>query len=175
MQNQNLLSYVYEKIGKSKIYPIQSDASLRKYYRISNNKKTFILVDSSKEHLMFNNMIKVNKILSKVKISIPKIFFYDKRKKFMIIEDFGKNRFDKIIHRNNYTNKLFAEAILSLAEIKNALIYNKKHNLSRFSNNKLKKIYQNLLNGIILIFLKKNLKPQKKIFFIILGKTHLKK
>tara|TARA_Y100000590_G_scaffold465289_1_gene637183 strand:- start:831 stop:1820 length:990 start_codon:yes stop_codon:yes gene_type:complete len=175
MQNQDLLSYVYEKIGKSKIYPIKPDASLRKYYRISNNKKTFILVDSSKENLMFNNMIKVNKILSKVKISIPKIFFYNKRKKFMIIEDFGKNRFDKIIHKNKYTNKLFSEAILSLAEIKNTLIYDKKNNLSSFNNNKLKQDISEFIEWYYPHIFKKKLKTSEKNIFYNTWKSTFKK
>ena len=76
---------------------------------MSNNKKTFILVDSSKEHLMFNNMIKVNKILSKVKISIPKIFFYNKRSNHNYQFKFS---YLKVLNKNKYTMGSKANGIM---------------------------------------------------------------
>ena len=46
-------------------------------------------MDSSKEPEQFSNFLKVHKILSKINISIPKIYEVDRNEKIILLEDFG--------------------------------------------------------------------------------------
>ena len=91
---------VPKKFKDFKILKIKSEASKRKYYRLMKDKQKAILMDSSNEPEQFENFIKVHKIISKTKISIPTIYEIDRNKKTIILEDFGNLRFDKIL--NNY-------------------------------------------------------------------------
>ena len=87
------------KFKNCEIIKIENGASRRKYYRLKKNEQKAILMDSSKEPKQFENFLKVHKILSKTKISIPKIYEIDRNKKNILLEDFGELRFDKILDK----------------------------------------------------------------------------
>jgi len=112
-----------------KIIKINNEASKRKYYRLKKNEQKMILMDSSKEPEQFNNYLKVHKIISKTNISIPEIYDFDNNKKYIILEDFGELRFDKIL--NIYEIKyLLSIAIDSLIEIKKEISFDKNYDLA---------------------------------------------
>ena len=59
---------------KSKIIPIKSDASIRKFYRKKINKKSSIIVYAKKEKIKnLLNYDTINKLLLKNKIFTPKL------------------------------------------------------------------------------------------------------
>ena len=87
------------KFQNYEIINIENGASSRKYYRLINNQQKVIFMDSSKEPKQFDNFLKVYNILSKIRISIPKIYEIDRNKKTIILEDFGNLRFDKILNK----------------------------------------------------------------------------
>ena len=70
----------------AEIIKIENGASRRQYYRLKKNEQKAILMDSSKEPKQFENFLKVHKILSKTKISIPKIYEIDRNKKNILLE-----------------------------------------------------------------------------------------
>ena len=110
------------KFKNCEIIKIVSEASERKYYRLKKNKEKAVFMDSSKEPKQFENFLKVHEILSKTKISIPEIYEIDRNKKYILLEDFGELRFDKILNRFEL-KKLFSIAVESLVEIKKEIIF----------------------------------------------------
>ena len=100
------------------LYQIESGLSQKKIYRFKNNKGKKIVVDFSYETKQFVSFLDVHKFLSNINISIPKIFETDINKKIIIMEDFGDNRFDKLINSID-PKEILIDAINSLIEIQN--------------------------------------------------------
>ncbi len=105
-------------LNLNELNQIESGASKKKIYRFKNENTKNILVDFSysfSDYLSFKN---VYKYLSNINISIPKIFETNDNEKLILMEDFGNDRYDKII--NNYDFKqLLVNAIDSLIAIQN--------------------------------------------------------
>ena len=72
------------------ITPISSDASFRRYYRItpSNLDHTLILMDSPPEKEPLQKFLSRAEIFDELKITIPKIYLRNSLMGFLIIEDF---------------------------------------------------------------------------------------
>ena len=90
---------------QSKIRPIAGDASYRKFYRLTLNKSSKIIVIAEKEK--YKNLIiysAINKYLRDEGIFAPRVFTQDYAKGIMIMEDFGDLTFRKILLRKR--NKL---------------------------------------------------------------------
>lgn len=100
------------------LYQIESGLSQKKIYRFKNNKEKKIVVNFSYETKQFVSFLDVHKFLSNINISIPKIFETDINKKIIIMEDFGDNRFDKLINSID-PKEILIDAINSLIEIQN--------------------------------------------------------
>ena len=91
---------------KSKILPIAGDASFRKFYRITSNRKSKIIVFSKKEK--YKNLVAysaVNKFLRSNNIFTPKLFKHDFKKGIIIIEDFGNTSFNKVLSQKKKKNR----------------------------------------------------------------------
>ena len=117
---KNIEDIIPKEFKNFKIINIRNEASRRKYYRLKKDKKSVVLMDSSKEPKQFDNFLKVHKIISNIKISIPTIYEIDKINKIIILEDLGNLRFDKILNKYKLKDLLFI-AVESLIEIKRQL------------------------------------------------------
>lgn len=69
---------------------LADDCSSRAYYRVTSNKASFVLMDSSLEPASYNAFMKVANILLKHSFNAPKVFYYDDEKKLVLLEDFGR-------------------------------------------------------------------------------------
>ena len=110
------------KFKAYEIIKIKRGASRRKYYRLKKNEKQIILMDSSNEPEQFEDFLKVHKIISKTNISIPNIYEVDRNNKYILLEDFGDLRFDRILNKFELKN-LLSIAVESLIEIKKEIAY----------------------------------------------------
>ena len=131
---KEIKNIIPKKFKDFNVLNIKSEASTRKFYRLMKDEQKAILMDSSNEPKQFENFIKVHKIISNTKISIPKIFEIDRNNKIIILEDFGNLRFDKIL--NKFELKyLLSIAVESLIEIKKELRFNYDYNLPIYNYN----------------------------------------
>ena len=106
------------KFNFNEVYQIESGASQKKIYRFKNIKKEGVVVDFSYNHKDFDSFLEVNKFLSTINISVPKIFDIDESKHLILMEDFGNNRYDDIIDSIDL-KELMLNSINSLIEINN--------------------------------------------------------
>ena len=106
------------KLNLNDFHQLESGASYKKIYRFKNQIEGKILVDFSYNHNDYVSFLEVNKFLSNINISVPKIFDTDDNKSMIIMEDFGDCRYDKLINNNN-TKDILIDAIQSLVEIQN--------------------------------------------------------
>ncbi len=103
-------------LNLNELNQIESGASKKKIYRFKNENTKNILVDFSYSFSDYLSFINVHQYLSNINISIPKIFDTNDTEKLILMEDFGNDRYDKII--TNYDVKqLLVNAIDSLIAI----------------------------------------------------------
>tara|TARA_Y100001970_G_scaffold282627_1_gene395857 strand:- start:7799 stop:8770 length:972 start_codon:yes stop_codon:yes gene_type:complete len=146
------------------INTVEQDASNRKYYRIKKGKNNYLLVDSSDEPQQYKNFIKVHNILSQYRVSIPKIYYIDDYLKTVVIEDFGKLRYDKIINKEN-TKKILKFAIDSLIIFKNQISFKKNYFLPIYNYNTFKKEISEFVDDYYYYHSKKNIKLSRRSLF----------
>ena len=79
-------------INLTSLKPLKNDASRRKYYRFTNDRKKYLLMDSSLEKDSLENFITISKWLKFKSFSSPKIYIKDRKLGFLIIEDFGNTK-----------------------------------------------------------------------------------
>ena len=94
---KNLIEKIPYDFRKYKITKIESGASKRSFYRLINNNHSVICIDSGKEKENYLKYLNIYSILSKINISIPKIYNVEEEHQIIIVEDFGNMRFDRII------------------------------------------------------------------------------
>ena len=146
-----------------KIIPVAGDASFREFYRIILNKKKKIIVIAKKDK--YKNLlsyIAINKFLRKNSIFAPKLYSYNYKKSFMIIEDFGDLTFYKILKKNNNKLKIYKKLINLLIKIQKIKpvkkiknINNKFHILEKYSNQNLLKESNLFFDWYLPLFLNK--------------------
>ncbi len=100
---------------------IEGGASRKKIYRYYKKNSSFIILDFSDDTNEFNNHLKIYDILKNINISTPKIFEVDFINHIILTEDFGDQRFDKIL--NEYEmHSLLEYAVESLIVLNNSTI-----------------------------------------------------
>ncbi len=106
------------KFNLNEVYQIKSGASHKKIYRFKNLNEGGVFVDFSYNYKDYHSFLKVNKFLSNINISVPKIFDIDDSKNLILMEDFGNNRYDNIISSMDL-KEILLNSINSLIEIQN--------------------------------------------------------
>lgn len=78
-----------------------ADASFRKYYRISQNDKSFIVMDSSLEKGSLKPFLDVTQRLLDAGVKAPRILTQDLERGYLLLEDFGNVQLlDKLTKEN---------------------------------------------------------------------------
>ena len=117
---------------------IKGGLSKKKVYRKVEKKITKIVIDFSEDTKEFDNYLNINKILSRINISIPKVYEVHVKKKIIVIEDFGNNSFDKISNEKEVF-KLLKLAVDSLIVIQNSINKDDLYNLEKYTFSQLRK------------------------------------
>ena len=98
--NNNIYRKIPSNFHKYKVFQIDSGASQKIFYKlVSDNKKTFIIIDFNKDKKEYQNHIKIYNILKDINVSIPKIIEKNDENLLIITEDFGSLRYDKILDK----------------------------------------------------------------------------
>ena len=105
-------------LNLNELNQIESGASKRKFIDLKMKNTKNILVDFLIALVTIYLFINVHKYLSNINISIPKIFETSDVEKLILMEDFGNDRYDKIIN-NCDVKQLLVNAIDSLIAIQN--------------------------------------------------------
>ena len=155
----------------SKIEPIAGDASFRRFYRFTLNKKSKIIVLAKKEK--FKNLIAysiINNFLRSNKILAPKLYEHNFKKGIIFIEDFGNLSYYNLliskkkklpIYKKLIDLLLKIQKIKSKDKIKN--IINKTHKINKYSITYLQKESNLFFDWYLPLFLsKKKIEQIKK-------------
>jgi aminoglycoside/choline kinase family phosphotransferase len=93
-----------------KIEVASSDASFRRYFRLINENRTLILMDSSLEKSSLEPFIKVTNLLHSVNAHAPEILYEDLEQGFLILEDLGSINLLDTLNKKNM-NALYKQSI----------------------------------------------------------------
>lgn len=96
-----------------------ADASFRQYYRLSEDEKSFILMDSSLEKASLLPFLNVTQKLLDAGVNAPKIYAQNLEEGFLILEDFGNIHYLNLLNETNF-KELYNKAIDAIVAIQNA-------------------------------------------------------
>jgi len=116
---------------------IEDGLSNKLIYRITEKENTKIIIDFSRDKQDFKNFLNVYEILQKINISIPKIYEVNQKQYKIYMQDFGKNRFNKIYNKDNLY-KLLKLAVENIIVIQNESNLNNLKNLKEYTFEDLK-------------------------------------
>ena len=116
---------------------IEDGLSNKLIYRITEKENTKIIIDFSRDKQEFKNFLTVYEILQQINISIPKIYEVNLKQYKIYMQDFGKNRFNKIYNKDNLY-KLLKLAVENIIVIQNESNLNNLKNLKEYTFEDLK-------------------------------------
>jgi len=116
---------------------IEDGLSNKLIYRITEKENTKIIIDFSRDKQEFKNFLTVYEILQKINISIPKIYEVNQKQYKIYMQDFGKNRFNKIYNKDNLY-KLLKLAVENIIVIQNESHLKNLKNLKEYTFEDLK-------------------------------------
>lgn len=96
-----------------------ADASFRSYYRLRNDKQSYILMDASLEKESLHPFLLVTDKLLDADVKAPKIFHKDLENGYLILEDFGSTNLLDVLDQENFET-LYKKAIDEIVKMQNA-------------------------------------------------------
>ncbi|QSZ40693.1 phosphotransferase [Sulfurimonas aquatica] len=107
-----------------------ADASFRKYYRLTQESETYLLMDSSLEKESLAPFLDVTSRLEAARVKVPTIYEKNLEDGYLIIEDFGDTHLLNILDSKNF-RELYTSAIdeiinMQKADASSLPLYDKK-------------------------------------------------
>ena len=114
-RQKQLQTWLKQTLNKDKMHltPIQSDASFRRYFRVSHQNKTFIAMDSPPDKEPCQPYIKIAAALNSAGLTVPKILEQNTQDGFLLLSDLGDKLFINELSAKN-ANALYQIAIEKL-------------------------------------------------------------
>ncbi|MDY7219908.1 phosphotransferase [Denitrificimonas sp. JX-1] len=101
------------------LQPSSSDASFRRYFRWSDQKKGLVLMDAPPPNEDCRPFVKVAKLLEQAGLNVPKVWAQDLERGFLALSDLGQYTWLEILSEEN-ADELFSlaiDALISLQKI----------------------------------------------------------
>jgi N-acetylmuramate 1-kinase len=137
------------KITYQDIAPASADASFRRYFRITDAEKTFIVMDAPPEKEDCKPFVDIAKLLFGFGLNVPQILQQDLEQGFLLLSDLGNTVFLSELN-NNTVDEMYGSAMKSLLLMQK----NKKPNLPAYDET----LLRNELNLFPDWYLEKQLK-----------------
>ena len=96
------------------LIPLDQDASFRRYFRVHDSDRTFILMDAPPDTESVADFIKVDLHLASIGLRVPEIICQDIENGVLLLEDLGNNTFTRLLNSGENEEDLYVHAIESL-------------------------------------------------------------
>ncbi|MBN2815152.1 MAG: phosphotransferase [Campylobacterales bacterium] len=96
-----------------------ADASFRKYYRLTDDKESVLVMDASLEKESLRPFLEVTKRLHQADVKAPQILEHNLEDGYLILEDFGSTHYLDLLNKNNFKS-LYQDAIKLIVQMQNA-------------------------------------------------------
>ena len=110
-----LKNWLVEVLGQDDfdIKPASEDASFRRYYRISYNGSSRIIMDAPPDHEDCSRFIDISSRLRVSGVNAPEVFQYNKQYGFVLLSDFGDDLYLDVLNDSN-ADHLYKDALSAL-------------------------------------------------------------
>jgi len=111
-----LTQWVLEDLGfdGASIAPASADASFRRYFRVTRDSDTYIVMDAPPDKEDSGPFVKVARILGGMNLNVPMILARDMERGFLLLSDLGSRQYLDALPQNGAADRLYADALSSL-------------------------------------------------------------
>jgi N-acetylmuramate 1-kinase len=112
----NLTQWVLGDLGfdGASIAPASADASFRRYFRVTRDSDTYIVMDAPPDKEDSGPFVKVARILGNMNLNVPMILARDMERGFLLLSDLGSQQYLDALPENGAADRLYADALGSL-------------------------------------------------------------
>lgn len=104
------------KIAYQDIAPASADASFRRYFRITDSDKTFIVMDAPPEKEDCKPFVDIAKLLLEYGVNVPRVLQQDLEQGFLLLSDLGNTVFLSKLN-NKSVDEMYASAMQSILQM----------------------------------------------------------
>jgi N-acetylmuramate 1-kinase len=101
----------------SAIAPASVDASFRRYFRVTRDAETYIVMDAPPEKEDSGPFLKVGRILADLKLNVPIVLARDLERGFLLLSDLGSRQYLDELTAPGAPDTLYADALKALQKI----------------------------------------------------------
>jgi len=112
----NLTQWVVEDLGfaGASIAPASADASFRRYFRVTRDADSYIVMDAPPDKEDSRPFLKVARILGGLDLNVPIILARDMERGFLLLSDLGSQQYLDALRLDGAADELYADALKSL-------------------------------------------------------------
>jgi aminoglycoside/choline kinase family phosphotransferase len=118
----NLTQWVIGDLGfaGASIAPASVDASFRRYFRVTKDADSYIVMDAPPEKEDSGPFLKVARILGGLDLNVPMILARDMERGFLLLSDLGSRLYLDALADDGAADKLYADALRALRGMQTA-------------------------------------------------------
>ena len=102
------------------IAPASSDASFRRYFRVTRDSDTYIVMDAPPDREDLAPFLKVARILSDIGVNAPAVLARDLKRGLLLLSDLGTELYLDALSEAPAVDRLYRDALAALREIQTA-------------------------------------------------------
>jgi N-acetylmuramate 1-kinase len=102
------------------IAPASVDASFRRYFRLTRDADTYIVMDAPPAKEDVGPFVKVAKLLAGIDVNVPLILARDLERGFLLLSDLGSRQYLDELTAQGAADRLYADALASLHKMQTA-------------------------------------------------------
>ncbi len=117
-----LTQWVVDDLGfaGSSIAPASVDASFRRYFRVTRDADTYIVMDAPPAKEDVGPFVKVARLLAGIDVNVPLILAQDLERGFLLLSDLGSRQYLDELAAAGAADRLYADALASLQRMQTA-------------------------------------------------------
>jgi aminoglycoside/choline kinase family phosphotransferase len=118
----NLTQWVIEDLGfaGASIAPASVDASFRRYFRVTRDADSYIVMDAPPNKEDSGPFLKVARILGGLNLNVPMILARDMERGFLLLSDLGSCLYLEALPEDGAADRLYADALRALRGMQTA-------------------------------------------------------
>lgn len=112
----NLTQWVIEDLGftGAAIAPASADASFRRYFRVTRDADSYIVMDAPPDKEDSGPFLKVARMLGSLDLNVPIVLARDMERGFLLLSDLGSRQYLDALSLDGAADALYADALGSL-------------------------------------------------------------
>jgi len=117
-----LTQWVVDDLGfaGSSIAPASVDASFRRYFRVTRDADSYIVMDAPPAKEDVGPFVKVARLLAGIDVNVPLILAQDLERGFLLLSDLGSRQYLDELAASSAADRLYADALASLQRMQTA-------------------------------------------------------